>query len=138
MLQNAHQLDVGVGHVLYVGDQLVDQLEIGQRATSAMTPRQGMHLVDIEGRAQLVGYCHLGVTKFVVGLDKPRRPIEVILDETGKRVGAQRSVSVLAFDGELVSEAMSQAGHLDLPHSRATPPLQGMSAHPPAIEIAHD
>ena len=54
MLEDAHQLDVRVLHVLDVGDQLVDQLQIAERPAILEAPRQGMDLVDVERSAKLV------------------------------------------------------------------------------------
>ena len=138
VLEDPHQFDVRVPHVLDVGDQFVDQLHIGERSAILEAPRQGMDLVDVERSAKLVRERDLGVFELVVRLAKDRRAIDVVLQRPRKRIDAKLPAPSRFLHGELVVEPMVKAGDEALPDPGTPPPLHGVRVDVPVIEAAHD
>ena len=138
MLQNAHQLDVRVLHVLDVGHQLVDQFVVIERPAVLETPRQRMDLVDIERPAELVGERDARMLELVVGLAEDRRAVDVVLDGAGKGIDAKFPAAARFLHGELVVEPVVQTRNEALPDAGAAAALKGMGMDVPIVEAADD
>ena len=142
ILGHRHELDMGVAHLLDVGDQLLSQLVIGEGiAVGILSPGACVNLIDIEGVLKMVVFHLVLVPSFIIPLI-----LVVVVDDgsvvgTGlgmerERIGFEDLLKPGGLYTILVDRCLAEVGDPAFPHA-AFRDLVHMVCHLiPAVEIA--
>ena len=142
VLGDGHELDVGVAHFLYVGDQLVGQLAVAvEGAVRLALPGAEVHLIDVDRALQhvaprLAGEVEAVVPLVAVELVDAARGLGQAAGLHAVGVGLPHAAAVAVVDENFVSSAWLGVNREGLPHALGDA-VHGQIARVPEVEVAN-
>ena len=141
ILADGHELDMGVAHLLNVGNELFGKLAVAQEVLAVLAPGACVHLIYIRGAVVDI----LCVELFYVPLVSPAEALQLVEFRSGVRaelhviavrVGLELYKTVRAFNAVLVVVVLLYAGHEQLPDTAVAYLVHRVAAPVPVVEVA--